>query len=64
MVSSILDEPVIDDSATIVYGNEFEKCCIAIIDDEKINIDMIQYYLEMEGFKNLISTDNPRRHFQ
>lgn len=58
MVNSILDRPVIDDSETIIDDNGFEECCIAIIDDEKINIDMIQYYLEMEGFKNLISTDN------
>tara|TARA_R110002111_G_scaffold262860_1_gene341901 strand:- start:2725 stop:3903 length:1179 start_codon:yes stop_codon:yes gene_type:complete len=58
MVNSILDQPVIGNSETIIDGNEFEKCCIAIVDDEKINIDMIQYYLEMEGFHNLISTDN------
>lgn len=58
MIHSTLDSPLAETKKSFIDRNEFEQCCIAIIDDESINIDMIKYYLEMEGFHNLISTDN------
>ncbi|QDT44695.1 Cyclic di-GMP phosphodiesterase response regulator RpfG [Gimesia alba] len=57
MIRSALDSPSTENKKTFLDRNGFEQCCIAIIDDESINIDMIKYYLEMEGFSNLISTD-------
>ncbi|MCA9015168.1 MAG: response regulator, partial [Planctomycetaceae bacterium] len=58
MIRSALDHPFIETKNNFCDRSEFEQCRIAIIDDESINIDMIKYYLEMEGFSNLISTDN------
>ncbi len=58
MINSTLNNTAVDNSETLIQCNEFGECCIAIIDDEKINIDMIHYYLGMEGFTNLISTDD------
>ncbi|VAX39380.1 Response regulator [hydrothermal vent metagenome] len=37
-----------------------KECCIAIVDDEPINIKVAQKYLEMDGYKNFVTTTEPQ----
>ncbi len=37
---------------------DIKQCCILIVDDEPLNIEVVRRYLEMGGYRNLISTDH------
>jgi len=38
----------------------FEKSKILIVDDQQANIDLLEGFLEMEGYQNILSTSDPR----
>ena len=37
---------------------DIKQSCILIVDDEPLNIEVVRRYLEMGGYRNLISTDH------
>ena len=39
--------------------NEVSQSKILIVDDEPLNIEVVQRYMELGGFKNIVSTDHP-----
>ena len=37
---------------------DIKQSCILIVDDEPLNIEVVRRYLEIGGYRNLISTDH------
>ena len=37
---------------------DIKQSCILIVDDEQLNIEVVERYLEIGGYRNLISTDH------
>ena len=38
--------------------HDIKQSCILIVDDEQLNIEVVRRYLEIGGYRNLISTDH------
>ncbi|MEX0937220.1 MAG: HD domain-containing phosphohydrolase [Pirellulales bacterium] len=44
--------------AKLVPLEAVKEACIVIVDDESLNIDVVQGYLEMEGYQHVVSTSD------
>lgn len=61
VVTAIKDEktmvPHVDD---MLLDRAPRESCVMIVDDEEINVDVVQAYLEEEGFSNFVTTTDSR----